>query len=139
MPIIKLKKSIIPSCDVDSLKKLDKLVKGILVVTNGPKGLKVSDGNFIWTAGVYKSRKVEDRLGAGDAFGSGFVAGLIKTNEACEKGVSARKNIEYAIRLGSANATSMVESLGAKTGILTFKQFKTERRWKILKITAKKL
>ncbi|MEK6891747.1 MAG: orotidine 5'-phosphate decarboxylase / HUMPS family protein [Nanoarchaeota archaeon] len=27
MPIIKLKKSIIPSCDVDSLEKLDKLVK----------------------------------------------------------------------------------------------------------------
>ena len=27
MPIIKLKKSIIPSCDVESLEKLDKLVK----------------------------------------------------------------------------------------------------------------
>ena len=27
MPLIKLKKSIIPSCDVDSLKKLSKLVK----------------------------------------------------------------------------------------------------------------
>jgi len=120
-------------------QKLDELVKGILVVTNGPKGLKVSDGNFIWTAGVYKNKKVVDRLGAGDAFGSGFVAGLIKTREGCEKGVCATKNIEYAIRLGSANATSMVESLGAKTGILTKREFQSSSRWRKLNIKVKKI
>ena len=32
MPIIKLKKSIIPSCDVNSLEKLDKLVKSTCTV-----------------------------------------------------------------------------------------------------------
>ncbi len=119
--------------------KLARMVKGVLVVTNGPKGLKVSDGTRLWTAGIYKNRKVIDRLGAGDAFGAGFVAGLIQTRENCSKGICASKNIEYAIRLGSANATSMVESLGAKTGILTLPQFKTNPRWKNLKLTIKKL
>ena len=40
MPIIKLEKSIIPSCDVDSLEKLDKLVKATCAV-KGVGGYKI--------------------------------------------------------------------------------------------------
>jgi sugar/nucleoside kinase (ribokinase family) len=116
-------------------KKLDRLVKGILVVTYGNRGAKVSDGRQWWSAGSFKNKKVVDRLGAGDAFGSGFVAGLIKMNESCTKGVCHSRAIEYAIRLGSANATSVVEALGAKAGILTSRDFKTNKRWQNLKIT----
>ena len=46
MPIIKLKKSIIPSCDVDSLEKLSKLVKATCSV-NGVGAYKIGFGLVI--------------------------------------------------------------------------------------------
>lgn len=120
-------------------KVLDEKVQGILVVTDGQRGLKVSDGNFLWQAEIFKEKKVIDRLGAGDAFGSGFVAGLIQAGEVCQKGACNPDKISYAIRLGSANATSMVESIGAKTGILSKKEFQNHVRWKNLKIKIEKI
>ncbi|PJC65525.1 MAG: hypothetical protein CO020_00175, partial [Candidatus Colwellbacteria bacterium CG_4_9_14_0_2_um_filter_50_12] len=56
-------------------KKLDKLMPGIVAVTSGPAGVTVSDGKFVYRAGIFKEKKLVDRTGAGDAFGSGFVAG----------------------------------------------------------------
>ncbi len=108
-------------------RKFDKLVKGLAVMTDGPRGVKVSDGKKIYRAGIFKEKKIADRTGAGDAFGSGFVSGLIRS----------KGSVEYAIRLGSANATSVVEQIGAQTGILRRNEF-TSRRWAKLpvKITA---
>lgn len=108
-------------------RKFDRLVKGIAVMTDGPRGVKVSDGKKIYHAGTFREKRIADRTGAGDAFGSGFVAGLIR-----KKG-----DIEYAIRLGSANATSVVEKVGAQAGILRRSEF-ANRRWSSLpvKITA---
>ncbi|KKU37797.1 MAG: PfkB family kinase, nonfunctional [Candidatus Azambacteria bacterium GW2011_GWF2_46_32] len=100
---------------------LDKVINGIVVMTEGPKGAIVSDGKRIYRAGTYKEKKVVDRTGAGDAFGSGFVSGLIQTGD-----------IEYAISLGSANGTSVVEHIGAQPGILTKTQFR--QRFKKLKM-----
>ena len=101
---------------------LDKAVKGIAVVTEGQKGLVVSDGKKVFRAGIFKNKKVIDRTGAGDSFGSGFVAGLMRKN-----------NIEYAIRLGLANAASVVEHFGAKEGIITKAEFEKSSRWKKIK------
>ncbi len=109
-------------------KKLDKYVKGIVVMTKGPKGVVVSDGRYIYTAGTFKERKYVDRTGAGDAFGSGFVSGLMRTGK-----------IEEGIRLGTANGTAVVEEMGAKNGILTKSRYLKESRWKNLKITKTKL
>jgi len=109
-------------------KKLDKYVRGIVIMTKGPKGVIVSDGKEIFQAGTFKEKRFLDRTGAGDAFGSGFVAGLIRTNK-----------IEIGIRLGSANGTSMVEHLGAKNGILTKSRFLKESRWKKIEIIRRKL
>ncbi len=107
-------------------KKFDELVQGIAVMTKGPDGVAVSDGKTIYRAGNYPEKEVADRTGAGDAFGSGFVAGLIKKN-----------SVDYAIRLGSANATSKVEHIGAKSGLLTEAQF--EERFNGLVIQEEKL
>lgn len=104
-------------------KKYDELVGGIAVLTMGPKGVMVSDGKSFWQAGVFKERKIVDRTGAGDAFGSGFVASYMKKGD-----------IEYAIRYASANATSKVESLSDKGGLLHKGDFEKEKRWKNLKI-----
>lgn len=109
-------------------KKLDELVKGIAVMTDGPRGVWVSDGQKLFQAGVFKEKKIVDRTGAGDAFGSGFVAGLM-----------TKDDIEYAVRLGTANATSVVEEIGAHVSALTRNQFERDRRWKYLEIYVQRL
>jgi ribokinase len=109
-------------------KKLDEYIKGIVIMTKGPRGVVVSDGEYIYEAGTFKEEKYVDRTGAGDAFGAGFVSGLIRYDK-----------IEEAIRLGTANGTAVVEKLGAKNGLLSKKQFETESRWKNLEINKIKL
>lgn len=108
-------------------RRLDKYVHGIAVMTDGEKGAYVSDGHRVYEAGTFSEEKLVDRTGAGDAFGSGFVAGMIRTN-----------NIEHAIRLASANATSVVEHIGAQTGILTKKGFQGAR-WRKFRIRVKNI
>jgi sugar/nucleoside kinase (ribokinase family) len=77
------------------------------VLTDGPAGSYASDGQTIYFAGQYKRVKVVDRLGAGDAFCSGFTSAIARD-----------WGIEEALTLGSANSTSVVGQIGAKTGIL---------------------
>ncbi|MEK7627405.1 MAG: PfkB family carbohydrate kinase, partial [Patescibacteria group bacterium] len=102
------------------------------VMTDGPNGVWVSDGKIIYKSGIYKEKKIVDRTGAGDAFGSGFLAGLLRKSEVGVKTFSPEA-IEYAIKLGSANATSVVEHIGAKNIILTQEDFK-DKRWDNLEI-----
>lgn len=116
-------------------QKLDSWVKGIVVMTKGPKGVAVSGGQTIWQAETFKEKKIVDRTGAGDAFGSGFVSGLIQKNLK-PKTLNLKPIMEYAVRLGSANATSVVEHVGAKEGIIAKNDFEKSARWKKLKITS---
>lgn len=106
-------------------KNLDEYVKGIVILTDGLKGSLVSDGNNIYKAGVYKDQMVLDRTGAGDAYGSGFISILMEDE----------KNIERAIMFASANAASVVESIGAKEGILSREDFEKDSKWKKLSIS----
>ncbi|MBU0547092.1 MAG: carbohydrate kinase family protein [Patescibacteria group bacterium] len=87
-------------------KKLDKIIKGIAIMTKGKKGVVVSDGKYMWSAPSF-SVPVQDATGAGDAFSSGFLSGLIKTD-----------NVSFAIKLGLANSISCIGEIGAKNGLL---------------------
>jgi ribokinase len=87
-------------------KKFDELIPGIAVMSKGPQGVAVSDGQKIYRAGIPESDYV-DRTGSGDAFGSGFVATIIGGG-----------SIEAAIQFGTANATSTIQQIGAKNGLL---------------------
>lgn len=78
-----------------------------IVVTDGPNGVFVSDSDKIYQAPAYKKVKVIDRTGAGDAFGSGFVSVI-----------AGGGSVADAVTFGSANATSVVQHYGSKTGIL---------------------
>jgi len=88
------------------LKKLKGKIGGYLIITKGKKGSVVSDGKNIFEAGIIKV-KVQDRTGAGDAYGSGFVAGLIKKNDPI-----------FAIELATANSGYCLKEWGAKEGLL---------------------
>lgn len=113
----------------EAFKKLDDLMPGIVAVTDGPNGVTVSDGENIYKAGIFKEKLVADRTGAGDAFGSGFTAGLMEYG----KNFNSIEAIKHAIILGSANATSVVEKIGATAGIISKKNLK-EARFKNLDI-----
>ncbi len=78
-----------------------------VVGTDGAAGAYAAHEGRFYQVGQYQKVKALDRTGAGDAFGSGFIAGLAK-------GLV----IEDALTLASANATSVVTQIGAKPGIL---------------------
>jgi len=79
----------------------------LAIVSDGPNGVVASDGQTVVRAGMYEDVKVVDRTGAGDAFGSGFLAYWAQ-------GKSLKDSIVFA----SANSTSVVTKIGAKAGIL---------------------
>lgn len=108
-------------------RKLDEWVQGIVIMTKGPEGVEVSDGKTLWSAGVLPLKKVVDRTGAGDAFGSGFAAALIQKPG----------DIDYAIQFASANATGVLTQWGAVNGL--FKKGESIEKWGTLKIQKKTL
>lgn len=78
----------------------------ISIITAGKKGGKVcSQGRCRFYSG--SKLKSVCSLGAGDAFGSGFVAGLIRG-----------KSVEEAIVWGKRNSESVLKFLSAKDGLL---------------------
>ena len=90
------------------LKKARELPCRYVIITDDRWGsyLWQKDAGFWLWSGIYDTPKVE-ATGAGDAYGSGFTAGLIKGME-----------IEDCLRLAAANASSVVLYPGAKKGIL---------------------
>lgn len=88
------------------LIKASKLCKYVLL-SDGSKGAWASDGKKLYRTGIYKEVKIIDRTGAGDAFGSGFVASLLHND-----------STKHALTFASANSTSVVQQIGAKAGIL---------------------
>jgi ribokinase len=94
----------------------------IVCITYGGQGNKVSDGNSIFTS-IPRKIKVAERTGAGDAFASGFVTGIIKTNDP-----------ESAIKMGSLNAESVIQNAGAKKGLLSWKEMSKQLKQNLIKV-----
>jgi len=82
----------------------------IVVVTNGANGVYVASQKTIYFHPSIKTT-VSNTVGAGDAFGSCFVASLLDGND-----------IPTALRNGITNSSSVLRSLGAKSGLLTKQQ-----------------
>jgi len=78
----------------------------LVAVTDGRAGAQASDGRDLYFFPAYAAPTI-DTLGAGDAFGSAFVAGIIR-GEGTSK----------ALQLGAANGSSVVRYFGAKPGLL---------------------
>ena len=79
----------------------------IIVVTNGKEGVYVATQNRLLFHPSLQTNII-NTLGAGDAFGSCFVATILKEND-----------IRKAILCGLLNARSVIEHLDAKSGLLT--------------------
>jgi sugar/nucleoside kinase (ribokinase family) len=90
------------------------------ILDKGPKMVVISDGiNGVYYADEHnkfhmdanRSIKALEPTGAGDAFGSGFVSGLIKTK---------MKDIELALRCGILNSESVIQKTGPQKGIINW-------------------
>lgn len=80
----------------------------IAIITDGVMGAIATNGKETWRLGVYEQVRMRDATGAGDAFGSGFLAQFAD-------GASFVDSLHFA----AANAASVVQKYGANTGILT--------------------
>lgn len=86
---------------------LAKLPPKYFVITNGSDGSYVWDREKLFHAHPAKNVTVAETTGAGDAFASGFIAGL-----AMDKGT------ETSLRLGMINCESVIAKTGAKDNLL---------------------
>lgn len=107
------------------VNKLGNLPKMALLLSDGPKGAYLHTRCCTWYAPPLPGKRV-NTTGAGDALGSGFVAGFLKT---CD--------LSVALKVGMMNATGVIMAMGAKAGIL--ERFPEERALKRIKITTAKL
>ncbi|MBW2977413.1 carbohydrate kinase family protein [Candidatus Woesearchaeota archaeon] len=106
------------------LKSLKRLGPKIIVITEGPKGMHAYNGTYSYSMQAYKVNVVSV-AGAGDAFSSGFLAGIHK-----------KQDISHALELGMANAASVIQYYGTKNKLLTYKealQFIKKHKKKIIK------
>jgi ribokinase len=108
---------------VQSLLKLaQELPCKYIAITDDLRGSYVwdRDSQQWWHAGIFEDMPRYETTGAGDAYGSGLVTGLIKGLE-----------IKDCLFLAAANASSVVSKVGAKKGILYIDEI---GRWKDKKI-----
>ncbi|HNZ86221.1 MAG TPA: PfkB family carbohydrate kinase [bacterium] len=101
----------------DNVEKLLKTIHSwevkICVITCGRLGAYVYDGNKIYFEKATK-HKSTDTTGAGDAFNSSFVAGLMIYNN----------DIKKSLKLSMLRSGNVVSNIGAQSGLLTKNQIK---------------
>lgn len=94
----------------DLLQVLSALGPKISIITDGGNGSFVYNGEKFFKAGVMPVDAYE-RTGAGDSFGSGCLAALIK-----------EKPLEEALMWGTVNAASVIGYAGSQKGLLTLEE-----------------
>ena len=92
------------------MEALQSLGPKIVVVTDKDNPTLAYDGNKKYSILPHKNIKVVERTGAGDAFASGFVSGLV-----------AGWDIQRSLELGLKESESVIQYFGAKNILLTMK------------------
>lgn len=92
----------------EQMKSIFRMGPRIVCITDGPNGDYASDGRNFYYMKPHKI-KIKERTGAGDAFASAFLAGLIRKGD-----------VAFAMKIALANAESVVMYHGAKNKLLTY-------------------
>lgn len=108
------------------LNGLVELGPRMVIITDGKEGSYSFDGEEYWSLDIFPAYVI-DMTGAGDAYATGVLAGLFYG-----------KNLDEAMRWGSANGASVVEKIGCQKGLLTYDMMQ-ETLKKHAKIIAKEL
>lgn len=99
----------IPKDTYKMIEKLSTLCSKVILITDGKNGAIAFDHKNFYKVGVFPAKPVTT-LGAGDAFSSTFVAGLIKTDG----------DIEKSLKYAAINSASVIEQIGAQVGFKNF-------------------
>jgi sugar/nucleoside kinase (ribokinase family) len=91
----------------DLLKNLSAMGPKVSIITDGGNGAYVYDGESFFKSEVMPVDAYE-RTGAGDSFGAGCIAALIKG-----------KSFEEALLWGTVNSASVIGYVGSQRGLLT--------------------
>ena len=91
------------------LNKIHKLGPEIVVITDKNKPIQASDSKKIYKLKPNKVKVVE-RAGAGDAFASGFVAGIL-----------TKRSIPQALKLGLKESEAVIKHVGTKNNLIRMK------------------
>ena len=94
----------------DALKGLHELTGGIVIITDKDKLISCYDGKKKYFLIPHKNIKVVERTGAGDAFASGFVAGMI-----------VGRGIKECLKIGLRESESVIRYFGAKNNLVRMK------------------
>jgi sugar/nucleoside kinase (ribokinase family) len=90
----------------EAIKEATNFSKDVLLVTQGVDGVVAYSKNTF-----YRGKPIfpdaDDRTGAGDSFGSGFLSEYIRSGD-----------VEKSLQLGIANSTACLQKPGAKHGLL---------------------
>lgn len=92
------------------LSRLHNYVETV-IITDGNTGAIAANAKESYRFGIYEDTPVKDTTGAGDAFGSGFLAHL-----------ASGHSFHDCLVFASANSTSVVSHFGAKKGLLSGKE-----------------
>ena len=120
-------KDLVKSNDIEVQLRMLQSVVPLVVITDGRNGVHTCNGESSYTCLPHKVRVVE-ATGAGDAFASAFLAGIIRNED-----------IETCIRMGMLNAESVITGLGAKDILLNKRQISLRLRQRPLRVTRKRL
>ncbi len=96
----------LPDADPPELAKLLLRPNLTLLITDGVRGTHAFQGDDYWHVGT-RNIKLISQTGAGDAFGSAFIAGRLQG-----------RDMPDSLRLGTINAESVISHFGAKAGII---------------------
>ncbi|MFH1663214.1 MAG: carbohydrate kinase family protein [archaeon] len=96
--------------ELDAMRELNDLGAKIVVATNGRKGCIAFNGKKIFRQKAFDVKRA-DVTGAGDAFSAGFISGIAN-----------KKSIQAALKIGTANACSVITKVGAHNGVLSFEK-----------------
>ncbi len=83
-------------------------MRGIAVTSDGRRGLCAVEHHAMYCVDAHTNIPVVESTGAGDALGSGFLVGLVRSHG----------NMTDAVQYGLANAESVIQKVGAKNGLL---------------------
>ncbi len=110
---------------IENMMKELHVFSSMVVVTNGKEGAHAYDGKKYYSIKAHKVSVVE-ATGAGDAFASAFLSGIIR-----------KKDVPFALRMGLANAESVLTHRGAKVGLLKWGTLKAAMRKSPVKVEVK--
>jgi ribokinase len=113
--------------DKQMAKRFLKKGVSLVTITDGIKGAGLATEDVWIKAEAFKTKSVDD-TGAGDAFTSGVVAGILNKNSR-----------EEILRMGLANGANVVTRLGAKKGLLRSEEMNKWLKRKRVKMVEEKI